>query len=59
LAIGQTSEVLPRTDGYYIVKRIDDKDGQIGVKYIFVAAQTLEQYIGQKLATTKVFILAD
>jgi hypothetical protein len=59
LAIGQTSDILARADGYYIIQRIDDREGKIGVKYIFVAANTLEQYVSQKLATTKVFILVN
>ena len=59
LAIGQVSDIIYRTDGYYIVERIDDKSGQIGLKYIFIGAETLEQYVNKESVKIKVFILAD
>ncbi|MDD4900677.1 MAG: hypothetical protein PHS62_01005 [Patescibacteria group bacterium] len=59
LAIGQISKIIPRADGYYIVERVDDKNGQLGLKYLFVSAQTLKQYVNKKLENVGVFILAN
>ncbi len=59
LTISQTSGIIPRADGYYIIQRIDDKANQIGVNYIFIRAKTLEQYLSEKTAEIKVFILAN
>lgn len=59
LAIGQTSKIMPRANGYYIIERIDDKNGQLGLKYLFIKARTLEQYVTEKSAGIKVFILAN
>lgn len=59
LAVGQVSNMIYRPDGYYIIKRIDDINGQIGVKYLFIKAQTLDQYVNKKLGEIKVFILAN
>ncbi len=59
LAVGQISEVLPLADGYYIIQRISDKDGETGVKFIFIGARTLEQYLKDQLVGSKVFILAN
>jgi parvulin-like peptidyl-prolyl isomerase len=59
LAVGQVSDIIPRANGYYIIKRIDDKNGQIGIKYLFVRAQTPDQYINKKLEKAKAFILVN
>lgn len=59
LAVGQVSDIILRANGYYIIKRIDDKNGQIGIKYLFVRAQTPDQYINKKLEKAKAFILVN
>lgn len=59
LIVGQISNIIPRVDGYYIIKRIDDKDNQLGVKYLFIRAETLDQYVNKKLDKAFVFILAN
>lgn len=59
LAIGRSSNIISQINGYYIVERIDDKNGQLGLKYLFVKAQTIDQYISEKLEKIKVFILAN
>jgi hypothetical protein len=65
LAVGQNSDVLARPEGYYIVGRIDNlaapagKEDQFGVRYLFIKAQTLEQYLSEKLRGARAFILAD
>jgi|GEM_PF-1656032 len=59
LANNQVSKIIAQADGYYIIQRIDDKNGQLGLKYIFIKAQTLDQYIQKQLTKAKVFILAN
>lgn len=59
LPIGQISDVIVRADGYYIVERIADKNGRIGLRYLFIRARTLEQYVAERIEKIKVFILAD
>ncbi|MDO8668030.1 MAG: hypothetical protein Q7K35_02940 [bacterium] len=59
LVIGQTSQIIPQANGYYLVERIDDKNGQLGLRYLFIEAKTLDQYVHEKLNKTGVFILAD
>ena len=59
LEIGQVSGIISQANGYYIIKKIDNKNGRMGVKYVFVGARTLGQYLNKKLAEAKVFILAN
>jgi hypothetical protein len=59
LNIGQTSNIISRNNGYYLVKIIGNKNGRLGIKYLFVKAQSLDQYINGSLAEIKVFILAN
>jgi len=59
LSAGRISEIIPRIDGYYILERIGGGNGQIGLKYLFINAQKLDQYIAEAIGKTKVFILAD
>jgi len=59
LAVGQTGNIMPRANGYYIVERIDDKNGKIGLRYLFIGAETLDQYYAEKLGKTMVFVLVN
>lgn len=59
LAVGQASEIIFRPGGYYLIKRIEDKNGQLGFKYFLVGARTLGQYISDQLKNSKIFILAN
>lgn len=59
LAVGQVSNIIPRADGYYIIERVADKNGQLGLRYIFIKALTLDQYVSGKIGKIKVFILAN
>ena len=59
LAIGETSGIIAQADGYYILERLDDRNGELGLKYLFIKAQTLEQYVSKKSGRTKVFILTN
>jgi len=55
----QISDIIFSDNGYYIAQIIDNKNGQLGIKYLFVGAKTLDQYISEKLAKIKIFILAN
>lgn len=57
LAIGQISNIIPDTDGFYIIEKINDKNGRLGVNYLFVKARTLESYVNEKSESVGVFIL--
>ena len=59
LAAGQASGIIYRPDGYYLVKKINDQNNQLGFQSIFVGALTLDQYLNEKSAKAKVFILAN
>ncbi|MFH0956158.1 MAG: hypothetical protein V1801_03045 [Candidatus Falkowbacteria bacterium] len=59
LSYGQISNVVLRDSGYYIIQAVDNKNGQLGIKYLFVGAKTLDQYISEKLTKIKIFILAN
>jgi len=59
LIVGQVSDVIFRDNGYYIIKRIDDKNSQLGLTYLFIGALTLDQYASEKLGRAKIFILAN
>ncbi|MFA6306278.1 MAG: hypothetical protein WCV70_00060 [Patescibacteria group bacterium] len=56
---GQISDIIFSGDGYYIAQFIDNENGRLGIKYLFVGAKTLDQYVGEKLAKIKIFILAN
>lgn len=53
------SDVIISKNGYFILQIVDNKNGRLGIKYLFVEAKTLDQYIGGKLAKIKIFILAN
>lgn len=59
LAIGQTSGIIARADGYYLAERINDKNNQLGLKYLFVRALTLEQHVNKEAKKVAVFILVN
>ena len=59
LAVDQISQIIPRADGYYILKRINDKDNLLGIKYLFIKARTLDQHVAEKSEKIKAFVLAD
>ena len=59
LSDNQTSDIIFRDNGYYIAQIIDYKNGQLGIKYLFVRAKTLNQYLNEKIAKIKIFVLAD
>jgi len=55
----QISDIIFSGNGYYIAQIVDNKNGQFGIKYLFVGAKTLDQYVGERLAKIKIFILAN
>ena len=56
----QISDIIFRDNGYYIAQIVDHKNGQLGIKYLFVAAvKTLEQYISEATAKVKIFVLTN
>jgi len=59
LNANQISGIIFSNNGYYIAQIIDNKNGRLGIKYLFIAAKTLDQYISEKLTKTKIFILAN
>lgn len=59
LKTGQISDIIITGQGYYIVERVADKNGQLGIKYLFVRAKTLDQYIADQSPRIKIFVLAD
>ena len=59
LDIKQISDIIIRNNGYYIVQIIDNKEGQLGIKYLFVEAETLGQYVNEESSEIKIFILTD
>ena len=59
LNVNQISDIVFSGSGYYIVQIVDDKNGQLGIKYLFVRAKTLDQYFSEKLSNIKIFILAN
>ena len=59
LKAGQISDIILSDNGYYIAQIMDNKDSQLGIKYLFVGAKILDQYIGEKSEKSKVFILAN
>ncbi|MBI2459816.1 MAG: hypothetical protein HYV53_04725 [Parcubacteria group bacterium] len=59
LKTNQTSDIIFSDNGYYIAQNVGDKNSQSGLKYLFVRAKTLDQYISEKSAKIKIFILAN
>jgi hypothetical protein len=59
LDINQISNIIFSADGYYIVQIVDKSDNRLGVKYLFIGAKTLDQYINEILSNIKIFILAN
>jgi len=59
LAVGEASGIIYRQAGYYLVVRVDDKDDQFSLRYLFVAADTLDRYLSDQQSKAKIFILAD
>ncbi len=55
----QISDIILSPTGYYIVQVINNINGQLGIKYLFVGAKTLDQYVAEKLSKIKIFILAN
>lgn len=55
----QLSDIIFRDNGYYIAQIVDRRNGRLGVKYLFVGAKTLDQYLSEKIAKIKIFILAN
>lgn len=59
LKIGQISDIIITGQGYYIAQKVGDKNGQLGIKYLFVRAKTLDQYIADQSSGIKIFVLAN
>ncbi len=59
LQVGESSGIIFRGGGYYLAERINDQNNQFGYKYLYVSALTLERYLSEKSAQTKIFILAN
>ncbi|MFA5359646.1 MAG: hypothetical protein WC349_01670 [Patescibacteria group bacterium] len=59
LNLNQISNIIFGSDGYYILQVIDKSNDRLGIKYIFVGAKTLNQYVDERLAKIKIFILAN
>lgn len=56
----QLSDIIFRDNGYYIAQIMARGNGRLGLKYLFVApAKTLDQYLNEKTAKTKIFILTN
>ena len=55
----QISDIIFSHNGYYIAQIVDEKNGQLGIKYLFIGANTLDQYVNEKLVKIKIFILAN
>lgn len=58
LSDNQLSDIIFRDNGYYLAQIINQKNGRLGIKYLFVGAKTLDQYLKEKTAKIKIFILA-
>ncbi len=59
LKLNQTSDMIIAGGGYYIARIFYDQGGELGVKYVFVKAKTLDQYASEQSAKIKIFILAN
>ncbi len=54
LKVGQTSDIILGSDGYYIIEKYGQRSGSLGLKYIFVHANTLENYINDKMGKIRI-----
>lgn len=59
LSLNQISDIIFANNGYYIIQIVDNNNGQLDIKYLFVGAKTLDQYVNERLAKIKIFILAN
>ncbi len=59
LSVGQLSYIIPASQGYYIIRINNESDNNLNLTYLFVKAETLDDYINQQLAKIKVFSLVD
>jgi len=59
LNLNQISNIIFGSDGYYILQVVDKSNDRLGIKYLFVGAKTLNQYINERLTKIKIFILAN
>ena len=59
LSSGQTSGIITRPAGFYIIKRLDDNNDKLGLSFLFVSAKSLDEYINEKIKNAKIFILAN
>ncbi|MEA3463972.1 MAG: peptidylprolyl isomerase [Patescibacteria group bacterium] len=59
LAVGQLSDVITTSKGYYLVECYGRRDDLLGLKYIFVKCKTLDQYLNEEIIKIKVWNLVD
>lgn len=59
LSIGQVSDILVGDRGYYLVKKNAQSDNLINITYIFIKAETLDNYINNEFANLKAISLID
>jgi len=59
LPIGQISSKIVTASGFYIIEKYSESGDVIAVKYIFVKAKTLDDYLTEKQNNLKVFSLVD
>lgn len=59
LKIGEISNVIIRQEGYYLVQKYSEDNGAIDIKYIFVKAKSIDDYINEKLKEIKVLSFID
>ena len=55
----QLSDTIFMDNGYYIAQIVARENGRLAVKYLFVGAKTLEQYLREEIAKIKIFVLAN
>lgn len=59
LKINEASGAFFGDNGYYIAQVFDNKNGELGIKYLFVRAETFDIYMSEQSAQIKMFILAN
>jgi len=59
LAVGQISNIIPTSQGYYIIRINDKSDNNLDLTYLFVKAETLDDYTNQQLSKIRVFSLVN
>jgi parvulin-like peptidyl-prolyl isomerase len=59
LEIGEISDVVTSQSGYYILRREDKGDNSFAFSYVFIKAQTLDDYIIQETNNIKMWSFAD